>query len=430
MSNAESPTGAMHGINPTRLFAASCIALIATAMTFAVRGNIMSLLGIEFHLNDEHVGAIAGIAFLGFTISIVIGGQVCDAIGMGRLLTMAFIAHISGIALTIFATGYWTLWTGTLLIGMGNGLIESAVNPLIATIYSSDKTHRLNRMHAWFPGGIAIGGVAAFLITKSAQAMHLSDHLSWQVQTGVIVIPVVIYGLMFLGQSYPPTERVQSKVSTGDMYREVLRPLFILWVFCMLLTSSTELANEQWLPTILQKAANASSILVLVWINTVMLFGRSLAGPVVHKLSPTGLLIASATFSMLGLVALSFASSPATAFGAATIFAVGVCYFWPTMLGVTSERFPKGGSLLLGMMGAAGMLSVNIVLPVMGKFLDLKNSDPTIIFRYMAALPAILIVIFALIYLSDKAKGGYKPEELELNRPETTQSTAAEPNAV
>jgi fucose permease len=400
------------GYNPGRLFVASCIALIATAMTFAVRGDTMGVLGSEFHLTNENVGAIAGIAFLGFTISIVIGGQVCDAIGMGRLLTMAFVAHVSGIFLTIFATGYWTLWTGTLLIGMGNGLIESAVNPLVATIYSNDKTHCLNRMHAWFPGGIAIGGVAAFLISQLTPSLHLSEHLSWQIKTGIICIPVVIYGLMFLGQSYPATERVQSKVSTGDMYKELLRPLFLLWVFCMLLTSSTELANEQWLPTILQNAANASSILVLVWINTVMLFGRSLAGPVVHKLSPTGLLIGSAFFSMLGLVALSFASNPVTAFGAATIFAVGVCYFWPTMLGVTSERFPKGGPLLLGVMGAVGNLSVNIVLPVMGHFLDLKNSDPTIIFRYMAVLPTILVAIFGMIYASDRAKGGYKPEEL------------------
>ena len=116
--------------NPGRLFVASCIALVATAMTFAVRGDIMSALGSEFHLSNEHVGAIAGIAFLGFTISIVIGGQLCDALGMGRLLTMAFIAHVTGVALTIFANGYWTLWTGTLLIGMGNGLIEAAVNPL------------------------------------------------------------------------------------------------------------------------------------------------------------------------------------------------------------------------------------------------------------------------------------------------------------
>lgn len=392
------------GYSRERLFFASCLALVVTAMTFAVRADIMDALGLQFVLDKEQVGAIAGIAFLGFTLSIFFGGQVVDALGMGRVLGLAFACHASGIVLTILAHGYWTLWTGTLLIGMGNGLIEAAVNPLIATMYAENKTHRLNSLHAYFPGGIVIGGLIAYALTAL--------HFGWQIKMAMILLPLIVYGLLFLGQKYPPTERVQSQVTTGAMYREALRPLFLLWLFCMLLTASTELATGQWIGSILTNVAGASSILVLVMINAIMYAGRSFAGQVVHRISPVGLLLGSAVFSLLGLLAMSYASSRFGAFASAAIFAVGVCYFWPTMLGVTSERFPRGGSFLLGLMGAAGNLSVSLVLPLMGHVQDISKDHPELALRYMAILPAILIVVFAVIYFSDKAKGGYRPEVL------------------
>ena len=398
------------GYSRERLFLASCLALLVTAMTFAVRADIMDALGLRFTLDKEQVGAVAGIAFLGFTASIFFGGQVVDALGMGRVLALAFVCHASGIVLTILAWSYWSLWTGTLLIGMGNGLIEAVVNPLVTTVYADRKTHRLNSLHAYFPGGIVVGGLLAYGLTTL--------HLGWQVKMAVIGVPLVIYGLMFLGQTYPATERVQSRVTTGEMYREALRPLFLVWLFCMLLTASTELATGQWIGSILQNVAGASSILVLVLINAIMYVGRSFAGQFVHKISPVGLLIGSSVFSLLGLLAMSYAQSKVGVFAAAAVFAVGVCYYWPTMLGVTSERFPRGGSFLLALMGAVGMFSVAIVLPLMGHVQDVSKAHPELALRYVAALPAILIVIFSAVYLADKAKGGYRPELLNVRLPD------------
>ena len=397
------------GFSRDRLFLASCIALVATAMTFAVRAGIMDALGQQFHLDKQQVGAIAGIAFLGFTIAIFFGGQVVDALGMGRVLGLAFACHASGIVLTILANGYWPLWTGTLLLGLGNGLIEAAVNPLIATMYADTKTRKLNALHAWFPGGIVIGGLLSYLLSTQ---VHLSLHLGWQVKMATIALPTLLYGLLFWGQKYPATERVQSRVSTSDMYREALKPLFLLWLFCMLLTASTELATGQWIGSILSNVAGASSILILVLINAIMYIGRSFAGPVVHRLSPVGMLTISSAFALVGLLAMSYAASKIGAFASAAIFAVGVCYFWPTMLGVTSERFPRGGSFLLGLMGAAGNLSVAIVLPCMGHVQDISQNHPELALRVMAILPGILIFVFGAIYFSDKAKGGYRAEVL------------------
>jgi predicted MFS family arabinose efflux permease len=225
-------------------------------------------------------------------------------------------------------------------------------------------------------------------------------------------VPTILYGVLFLGQEFPATERVQQGVSTAAMYRAVARPLFIVLVFCMILTASTELATNQWIAYILSNTARlaAGGILVLVWINGLMAVGRWFAGPLVHRISPIGLLIGSAAASALGLVGLSIADSPATAIVAATIFAIGICYFWPTMLGVTSERFPEGGALALAIVGGIGTLSAAIFTWILGGMYD--RLGPRLALRYMAVLPLILIAVFTAWWLYDRRRGGYKVVKL------------------
>lgn len=347
-------------MNVSRLFSASCVALIVTAMSFALRGAAVGAWVTEFDLSNEQVGWINGTAFWGFTLAMIVGGPLCDALGMKRIVGLAFVGHLVGILLTIFAWDYWSLYTGTLLFGIANGSVEAACNPLIATLYPKDKTTKLNHFHVWFPGGIVIGGLLAFALG------HFG--LGWKVQFAVMLVPTLIYGAMFMGQPFPRTERVESGVSTADMFGACLRPLFLLMVLCMLLTAATELGPGQWIPNILTNAG-VSGILVLVWITGLMAVGRQFAGVFVHRLAPSGMLLASAILSALGLYAMSQASG-GMLFVASTIFALGVCFFWPTMLGYVSENFPKTGALGLAIMGGAGMLSVSFVLPVIGRYYD------------------------------------------------------------
>ena len=213
--------------NPKRLFLASCITMIVLGMVFAIRGDTIDALGKQFSLTNEQLGWISGAAFWGFLASILVGGPLCDLLGMNRLLGLAFLGHTGGVLLTIFATGFWTLWIATLAIGLANGFIEASINPLIATVYPDQKTQRLNALHAWFPWGIVIGGLAAYLMTALG--------VGWQIKTALILVPSLAYGLMYFGQKFPETERVQSGVSTGAMYRELLRPSFLFLAFCMLL---------------------------------------------------------------------------------------------------------------------------------------------------------------------------------------------------
>jgi MFS family permease len=353
--------------NPARLFIGSCLTLVVCGLVFAIRGDIIGDLGAQFHFTNEQLGWIAGAAFWGFVLSILVAGQLCDLLGMGRLLALACLAHSTGVLLTIFAVGFWSLWFATLSMGIGNALVEAAINPLIATIYPTQKTHKLNVLHAWFPWGIVLGGLIAFALTRL--------HMNWQVKTAVILIPTLGYGLIYFGQKFP-----------------------------------TELGPNQWIPNILTKTASFPGILVLAWINGLMAIGRMLAGPVVHRLSPVSILIAASGFSAIGLFALSITTSAIGALAASTVFAIGVCYFWPTMLGVTSERFPAGGALLMAIMGGAGNLSVAFILPAMGKIYDLRG--PELALRYVAILPVVLMVVFTIIWSLDRAKGGYRVVEL------------------
>lgn len=275
------------GINPARLFLGSCLALIATSVSFAVLADIIGSLKADFVLTNLDVGWIVGAGTWGFTISIFVLGPLCDALGMRRLVWFAFLCHTVGVLLMIFAQGFWTLFAGALVLSMGNGTVEAVCNPLVATIHPDRKTEKLNQFHVWFPGGIVIGGLICFGLGQ----IHI---VSWQIRLALILVPTATYGFLFLGQKFPVTERVQSGVSFGGMWKAtLLRPLFLILLFCMMITASLELGPNRWIPSIL-KAGGIAGILVLVWINGLMAVLRFFAGPVAKRLSPTGILVVSA----------------------------------------------------------------------------------------------------------------------------------------
>src|SRR5688572_25170488 len=318
----------MQAVNKNQLFLASCIALIFTSLTFAFRASLEGVWKLEFGLTNEQLGWVFSPAFWGFTLAMVIGGPLCDVLGMKRLVGFAFVGHIAGAVIYIFAKDATTLFIGTLCIGIGNGMVEAACNPLVVTLYPNNKTTMLNRFHVWFPGGNAIGGLMAFLVLERL-------HLDWRVLIIPLFIAVIIYGLMFLRLKFPETESKKQGVGMGQMFAACANPLFIVMLACMFLTAATELGTTTWILALLE-GSGVSGILVLVFIFGIMALGRSFAGPVVHRLNPNGMLIFSALFSGIGLILLSQTSGYA-AFGAAAVFAIGICFFWPTMLGFVSE---------------------------------------------------------------------------------------------
>ncbi len=394
-------------VQKKQLFVASCLALLVTSLSFGIRAGILGRLGVQFELNTQQLGTIAATAFWGFPLAIVIGGMVVDAIGMKKLLVAAFVFHLIGIVLTIFATGYWSLFISTLLIGIANGTVEAACNPLVATIYSDNKTTKLNHFHLWFPGGIVIGTLLVFFLDKVG--------IGWQVQVGLMVIPTVIYGYLFSKLDFPVTERVASGVSSAEMYKSLLNPLFLLFIILMFGTAITELFTGQWIDVLLKNVTD-NAILLLTLETGVMVIGRAFAGPVVHKFSPLGVLLISSILAAAGLYLLGHTSGNML-FAGAILFGMGVCYFWPTMLGFVSENLPKTGAVGMNLMGAAGMFAVSVYMIFMGGYYDKlidshmengleeakKAAGPEII-NVTLIIPIVLIVAFATLFLFMKSK--------------------------
>lgn len=431
--------------NASRLFLGSCLALLVTSLTFAIRAKIEHVFASDYGLTGEEIGWAFGPAFWGFTVAMYVGGLIIDAVKTKSIIWLAFFMHLIGIILLLFAKDKTMLFLSNVFIGFGNGSVEAACNPLVTTIYSTNKTKMLNRFHVWFPGGIVIGGILAWLL------MDTLNIISWQGLTSLLFIPLALYGYMFFGQVIPETERVSTGVSYKDMLKNVGAPITIIlvvsfmilaaslpiaidfnsWVtyaifaviivaviaessalnktgllfpfilFCMFLTASTELGTNQWINALLT-GNGINPMIILVVVTGIMAVGRFFAGPLIHRLNPAGVLLGSAIFSVAGLYLLSIAQGAGFTLFAAVIFAVGVCYFWPTMLGFVSEYIPKSGALGLSIMGGAGMVATSMVLPIMGKSIDTAGPQMTI--RYMSILPAILVVCFLFlnIYMRNK----------------------------
>ncbi len=419
----------MDRVNPHRLFLASCLALITTAVAFSIRGDILDALAAGLHITKRQTGILLGPAFWGNTLAVIIGGALVDFLGMRRLLYVAFLGYVYAVLAILLAPrpdgpvtpfysdpGFALVFSGMLALGMCQGLVEGVINPLSTALYPEEKTVRMNVLHAWWPGGMIVGGLAAYLITRTMglDAPGLSPALAtrgWQIKLSLILVPAIGFAWLLRGQQFPRTERVAAGVSTRDMFREALRPMFLLWFACMWLTAATEVGPGQWVSSLITRMAGMQGILILVYTAGIVFLLRFFGGRLARRVSPPVLLSLSAVVVMLGLLALSRVSSPLDAFGAATLFGLGTAYFWPVMLGATAERFPKGGALLLAILGGAGNLSIAFILPVMGGWYDREGAAAA--FRYVAVLPAALVLVFGALHLYFRAHGGYRAVKLE-----------------
>jgi MFS family permease len=358
-------------IHRNELFVASCLALLVTGLSFGIRAGNIPMWGIQFNLNASELSAITATAFWGFPLAVIIGGMIVDIIGMKKLLVMAFIFHLAGIILTVYAgkfgNAFWPLFLSTLLIGIANGTVEAACNPLVAALYPGNKTTKLNHFHLWFPGGIVIGSLIVHFYNKYV-GTNMAGYEPWQVEVATMLVPTLIYGFLFARLKFPLTERVVAGVSTGQMYKALLTPLFLFMILCMFGTAITELYTQQWIPVLL-KNVTTEPILLLTLTTGVMVIGRAFAGPVVHRLAPQGVLLVSAILAATGIYLLGHTSGSMLLAGA-VVFGLGVCYFWPTMLGFVSENVPKTGAVGINLMGGVGMFSVSIYTLLMGGFYD------------------------------------------------------------
>jgi len=486
------------------LFWVCFIALVANAFGFVVRAQIISQWGVDFSLTETQKGEILGVGLWPFALSIILFSLVLDRIGYGRGMVFAWICHIVSAFLLLFAGGYWMLYIGTFLLALAMGTIEAVINPVVATMFPKEKTKWLNILHAGWPGGLVLGGLLAITI---------GTEVDWRWKVGLILIPVAVFGVLMIGRKWPIHERVKAGVSYKEMLQEpgilgalivvvfmireigrlfqwsltlqiivgavlvivygyyvrtVGRPMFIFLMLIMIPLATTELGTDSWitdLMTYVMTALGANALWVLVYTAFIMTVLRYfLAGPLVARLKPLGLLAVSSAIAVVGLLFLSVAEAGIAIFLAATLYGIGKTFFWPTMLGVVSERFPKGGALTINMIGGIGMLTVGVVgaaflgniqdrsidqelseqrpalhsqvigeekMSVFGKYRAIDQQkveaaserDKEIItsitadakkgaLTTIAILPTIMLICYLILIFYFRSKGGYKAIEL------------------
>src|SRR3954467_258633 len=289
-----------------KLFVASCVSLVTTSMVFAIRGDVAGPMSTAFQITNEQMGLIFSPAFWAFTIAIFISGAIVDIVGMRGLHIASSLGYFLGIALVLLAphptapvasifdnTGTTLLYAGFFVMGLSQGLVEGVINPLVTTIYSDQKTKRLNMLHAWWPGGQVIGGLLAVLLSSMG--------VSWQVKLATILVPAAIYLVMGFSLKYPQTERVQSNISTADMWKESAKPLFILLFVCMWMTAAAELGPDQWFPKVMgDLVPQLQGVLFLVYTAGLMFLLRTF-GSGISQRNPIGTTIACAVLTFIGL---------------------------------------------------------------------------------------------------------------------------------
>jgi MFS family permease len=421
------------------------MAILAAGVGFSIRAGILGQWAEQYGFTQTELGLITGGGLTGFGIIILLSSLVADRIGFGPLMSAAFLTHLASAALTLatgaaFAAGgkplaFQCLFWGMFLFAIGNGIAEAVVNPLVAALFPRNKTHYLNILHAGWPGGLIAGGLASYLMAGNETVKPVA----WQIQISLFLVPVVLYGLMMLGQRFPRSEASTSGVSFRDMLGELglvgtavicgllalffksdlgLPPLAAAGIAAGLLAAFgaatgfrfghlllaallvihalvgyVELGTDSWISRITGTimASKANGLLLFVYTSALMFLLRFFAGPIVERISPLGLLAVSAAFGAAGLTLLGSAQGAAMCIIAATVYAIGKTFLWPTMLAVVSEQFPKGGAITIGAAGGVGMLSAGLLGgPGIGFLQDLnastrlRQADTAVFERYRA----------------------------------------------
>jgi MFS family permease len=430
--------------NAGRLLWAGFIAILAAGVGFAIRGGIFDNWAAAYGFTGAQLGAIGGAGFSGFCFGIIFGGLIVDKIGYGKLVALALVGHVLSAVVTFMAStpenAYNFLFWGMFIFAYANGTLEAVANPLVATLFPKNRTHYLNILHASWPAGMVIGALIGWYLDDRMK-------LDWKIQLSLYLVPTVLYGLLFLGQKFPKSEAAEKGASFSEMFKSVgmigsLVACFLLskffadifkgtgngdligyviggvlllaaaavskfsfgsiLLFVLFIThalvGAVELGTDGWIQNITGNLFTSEQGKALfIWTSCIM-FGLRFCAHFIEtklKLSPIGLLLVSAILACIGLNLASGMNTFGTALAALGIYALGKTFFWPTMLAVVGDRFPRSGAVAMSIMGGIGMLSAGLIGgPGLGYTKDrfageaLQKADPALYAEYKAASPS------------------------------------------
>src|SRR3954468_1097137 len=336
----DSPGGGR--INQRSIFFASFMTLVAAGMGFSINGGILADLGTQFGFTKSDLGAITGGGLAGFGLTIIFFSFFADRVGYKPLLIGAFLLHLLSVVMRVSATpifaasgkdaAYTMLYAGAFVFSLANGLCEAAINPLTATLFPRNKTHYLNILHAGWPLGLVIGGlINTFFAGPNDPIMHVR----WEILLALYALPALYYGFVVITNRFPISEAKAAGLTVGQMVTHVFAPLLIFLFIIHAMIGYVELGTDGWVQNILNPVIGSKAFLLFVYTSLLMFVLRFFAGPIVHRINPLGLLFISAIFGAVGLYWLGTIGTGMVgmAFAAATVFALGKTFYWPTMLG-------------------------------------------------------------------------------------------------
>lgn len=467
--------------NSARLLWAGFMAILAAGVGFGIRGGILANWGAEFGFNASQLGEIGGAGFTGFCFGIIIGGVIVDKIGYGKLVFAAFAFHVLSAFVTFAAssgqetqTAFNFLKWGTFIFAIANGTLEAVANPLVATLFPKNRTHYLNILHASWPAGMVVGGLIGWT---------MGDSFSWKVQLALFLVPTAIYGFMFLGQSMPKSEASQKGLSFGEMYKDVgilgsIVVCFVLYLFFGSLGISTmlagglaivllflsgyvskfsvgawlifvlflthalvgavELGTDGWIQNITGNILTPGEGKILFVFTSLVMFALRFCADFIEKklkLSPIGILLVCSILAIVGLNLVSGITTFMGAMLALTVYALGKTFFWPTMLAVVGDRFPRTGAVAMSIMGGIGMMSAGLIgSPGLGYAKDrfsgeaLQTANAEAFAEYKSE-SASKFLFFEEVNGLDGAKLGGVQEKLGAARAELAEAGNEDPQA-
>ncbi|WP_146394218.1 MFS transporter [Allorhodopirellula solitaria] len=345
--------------NRKKLLLAGILCLIAAGMGFGVRTGLLEVWSGQYGFTMTELGKITGGGLVGFGCVILFAGFLIDTIGYKRLMQIALMCHLISAVMLFFATPvfnasgkeavYVLLYWSMFIFAIGNGICEGVINPLTATLFPEAKTHYLNILHSGWPAGLVIGGLIVFA----------KPYVAWEILMATFLIPVVVYGFIITFEPFPKTAAEQGATSYGGMIKRLITPFFLILLFAHACVGYVELGTDSWINKITANILSSAALGTALFIYTSLLMTvlRFFAGPIVHRISSLGLLLASSLIGATGLYLISIGESVEFMFFAATVYAVGKTFLWPTMLGVLGERFPQSATIGMALMGGIGMLS-------------------------------------------------------------------------
>jgi len=356
-------------MNKTKLLIASFLTILVAGLGTAVRGGLLLEWGTEFGFTQTELGQITGGGFVGFGLVILLASAFLDRYGYKPFLMGAGVLHVLSVIIALAATfvyngaidtdpdlaragAYFCLFWGVFIFAVANGICEAVINPLVATLYPKEKTHYLNILHAGWPAG---------LIAGSLLGIGLIGRVRWEIVLALYLVPTLIYVLMMAKEKFPRSEAAAAGVKFIDMVKEFAAPMLLFLLVLHVCIGYVELGTDSWIVNIMDTVLGGKGLFILLYTSILMFVLRFFAGPIVHRINPLGLLFVSACVAAIGLYSLGSLAGAVTVMIAATIYGAGKAFFWPTMLAVVSERFPKGGALTLGAVGGVGMLSAGLL---------------------------------------------------------------------